>query len=190
MPCLRQANRNRRASPTTPPAKAPSRAAETPCPQCASVEIYVTTGQCKPCGKAATKAKKRAHNEARNAALTAAGYWNSPEYRQQQKDWRKNNRMAYLTKKARYRARQLQAYPLWLTEAQEDQIDGFYREAAEREAETGELFHVDHIVPLQGKNVCGLHVPWNLQVLPATDNLAKNNRFDDWVGPEEFRQAA
>jgi 5-methylcytosine-specific restriction endonuclease McrA len=62
--------------------------------------------------------------------------------------------------------------PRWLSEAQRLEIKSMYAKAARAK------LHVDHIVPLKGKNVSGLHVPWNLQLLTKSENCRKRNFFD------------
>lgn len=57
-------------------------------------------------------------------------------------------------------------------------IVAFYAEAQRLTRETGIPHEVDHIIPLLGKNVSGLHVENNLRVLPFEDNRRKSNRFD------------
>lgn len=90
--------------------------------------------------------------------------------------WRKTNpqRHTYLT--TLYKKHVKRATPSWLTEAQLEEIAYFYYIAKEAKLTSGEVYHVDHIIPLRGELVCGLHVPWNLQVLPADVNIRKSNR--------------
>lgn len=66
--------------------------------------------------------------------------------------------------------------PRW---ADMDKIRAVYRERDRLTLETGVQHHVDHIVPIGGRNVCGLHVEFNLQVIPSGDNLRKSNKFFD-----------
>ncbi len=87
----------------------------------------------------------------------------------------KANKQSFIARSAKRRALKLQA-TLPLTAEQEQQIQDFYWLAKDLELVSGQKYHVDHIVPLQGDNVCGLHVPWNLQVLPADINLSKGNK--------------
>ena len=76
---------------------------------------------------------------------------------------------------ARYKAAKVSQTPAW---ADKDAIDAFYAEAKRLEKLTGIKFHVDHIIPLQGDLVTGLHIETNLQLLPAHENIGKSNSFD------------
>jgi len=92
---------------------------------------------------------------------------------------RQNNKHLYAAKDAKRRAAKLKALPKWLTSEQLEQIKDFYTCAQMFKLYTGQEYHVDHIIPLQGENVCGLHVPWNLQVIPAKENLSKSNKLQE-----------
>ena len=73
------------------------------------------------------------------------------------------------------RCRELQQTPPWVLIAD---ILPFYQEAARLTAETGIQHEVDHVIPLAGKGVHGLHVPWNLEVIPRAINRRKSARID------------
>jgi hypothetical protein len=94
------------------------------------------------------------------------------------KDYYKENKPYFIASAAKRKAIKLQATPSWLTDEDFKNIQKFYEESYYLRLLTGEEYHVDHIVPLQGKTVCGLHVPWNLQILTAKENIAKSNKFD------------
>ena len=75
------------------------------------------------------------------------------------------------------RLAKIQRTPAWLTAIDFERINNEYRLASLLTKVTGSPWHVDHIIPLQGKMVSGLHVPSNLQVLSAEENISKSNNF-------------
>ena len=90
---------------------------------------------------------------------------------------RKNPAKANATKK-KYKVAKRNACPPWVLASSElcGMMEDIYQQAQELTKETGVMHHVDHIIPIQGPNVCGLHVPWNLQVLTASENCSKQNK--------------
>jgi hypothetical protein len=78
----------------------------------------------------------------------------------------------------RYVLAREQRTPAWLTDDDYWLIEQFYDLARLRTQVLGYAWHVDHIIPLHGKVVSGLHVPDNLQVVPATVNRSKSNNFE------------
>jgi len=71
-----------------------------------------------------------------------------------------------------------QRTPKWLTSFDRLKIRCMYQLAAMYTKENNEPWHVDHVIPLQGKTVSGLHVPNNLQVICGLDNIKKKNRYE------------
>jgi 5-methylcytosine-specific restriction endonuclease McrA len=93
-------------------------------------------------------------------------------------EYTKTNRSKVNAINAKRRASVLQRTPKWLTESELVRIECMYSLASMLNNHGVELWHVDHIIPLQGNNVSGLHVYSNLRVVPSSENLAKGNRYD------------
>jgi len=88
--------------------------------------------------------------------------------------WRENNPHVIRHLNALRKKHIKQATPPW---ADKKSIIAIYAEAERLTAETGVLHHVDHIIPIKGELVCGLHVHCNLRPLPWRENISKKNKF-------------
>lgn len=148
---------------------------------------------CKPCVKAYHKAYRetnadkiavqklewkqanREHVAARDKTYAEA---NQDKKTLARKKWIAANLGKDTAAKALNTQKRKQRTPLWLTEDDKWLIEQAYELAAIRTKMFGFMWHVDHILPLNGKKVSGLHVATNLQVVPWIDNLKKHNKFE------------
>jgi len=91
---------------------------------------------------------------------------------------RKRHKARVNASNAQYRAERLQRTPAWLSGNDLTQMQQMYAMAKRRSDIEGIQYHVDHIIPLKGKIVSGLHVPSNLQIITWRENITKNNIFE------------
>lgn len=116
-------------------------------------------------------------------AKIAAREWrkNNPSHegmKKAKRKYAKNNPEKTRAQLAKRRAAKLQRTPKWLDKNDWCIIGEFYSLAAIKTRLTGYTWEVDHIIPLQGKNISGLHTPWNLQVITELANQRKANKFE------------
>jgi hypothetical protein len=111
------------------------------------------------------------------ADSSAWQYNNKDRVKDKNRRWRDKNRGLCNSFKAKRRSFKRNATPKWLTDKQKSAIRCLYIIANFLSNKTGIKYHVDHIHPLAGDNFAGLHVPWNLRIIPAQDNMVKSNKM-------------
>lgn len=111
-------------------------------------------------------------------------YWerwenNNLEYVTEKKRlWKESNKCLIASYSANYKARKIQAIPIWAKDqTSKEFISSVYAQAKSLSESTGIKYAVDHIVPLRSEIVCGLHCPDNLRVITFSENSSKSNRY-------------
>jgi hypothetical protein len=129
---------------------------------------------CKQCRLASNRAWVT-NNKARHEELTRDWYQrNKEQHLANSKDWYAANRHRKLASTTAREERCRLATPIWADRAA---IISVYEHARRMTQETGVQYDVDHIIPLHGKAVSGLHIPANLQVIPSAENKRKAAKF-------------
>lgn len=142
--------------------------------------------------KSRAYARKQYWDNLEDRRERSRNYWKTPEGKIKQKEiyqrqrendpdrfkrYYRQNIDRYREHSARRRVLEKNAM-LKLTEEQIQQMRDIYWLARDLTTIHGEQYEVDHIIPLRGEDICGLHVPWNLQVLPMDLNRQKNNKYN------------
>ena len=123
------------------------------------------------------EAKQRYYEKNRAQVIARAQARPAVEKQAYKSKYKQSNPDLYKTLTSFRRRRFRDATPPWLTRKQKSEIRQLYQIAITMSKTTGERYVVDHIIPLHGEAVCGLHVPWNLRVITQGENLRKSNKL-------------
>jgi hypothetical protein len=121
--------------------------------------------ECLKCGRKHYRLKNKEKIESN---IKSYKEQNKEKIRLRRKEYRQKHKAQKCYEQMLRQAKKVKACPIWINK---DKIKEVYLNKPNN-------VHVDHIVPLNNPNVCGLHVPWNLQYLTAFDNISKHNKFD------------
>ena len=102
----------------------------------------------------------------------------SNRYKEGQLNWREANPEKLAEYSSFHRSRRKNAVPIWFSDFDKFVIQEAHNLRGLRLISTGIEWEVDHIIPISGKKVCGLHVAINLQVIPKIENKRKLNKYE------------
>lgn len=145
------------------------------CKLCRSIQRMIQYALNPEPHKERTAAFRKAHPGYGREAMNKWYMNNKPLAFERAKKWSDDNPAKRAEISMRRRAKQLTATPAW---ANIKKIQAFYELARQLSIVTGIKYNVDHIIPLLGKKVSGLHVENNLQILEAVANIKKGNKYD------------
>ena len=148
-----------------------------PCKHGHVSERYVASKTCCECGNT-TANKSKAKDRAKYSLSSSDWGKRNPEklaqYQRVRNAKRPGQRNLWTMN---YRTSKVERMPDWLNDGQLFEMECVYTYCSALR-KTGIDCHVDHAVPLRGKTVSGLHVPWNLQILQGRENMSKGNTFN------------
>jgi len=131
----------------------------------------------KPKSDAAKAAGRRYYERNKEAVKARANARPINEVNNHKQKYKVKNPELYKALVSVRRRKHRSATPPWITKEQKLEMRTLYLQAQQLTKITGERYVVDHIIPLLGKDVCGLHVPWNMRVITQEENLKKSNKL-------------
>lgn len=149
----------------------------------------VINGGCLSCGKEKMAKFRLTIDEKKKAEIDKKARIRTAEWRSEnpnhegikisKKEYKKRNPGKVRSDTVKRRTLKAKRTPSWMSKDDLWMIEQAYELAAIRTKIFGFSWHVDHVIPLTGKTVSGLHVPNNLQVIPWIDNVKKSNKFNE-----------